>query len=103
MGDDTNFLPKWLLILTFATSSAFFVAYGTTIFSVSNVGSCDDLIGCIDFFANVMGALFQFLFFGACGADLPDQMALFLFVIVNVPWIVITSRLVVAGVDALIP
>ena len=51
----------------------------------------------------MIGAIFQFVFFGAFVVSLPGEMAVILFILVNVPWIIIVYKLIASGVEAILP
>ena len=96
-------VPSWLLVLTLAMSSGFFVAFGDQIFDVSDLGECTGLISCTTAGFAMIGAIFQFVFFGAFVVSLPGEMAVILFILVNVPWIIIVYKLIASGVEAILP
>ncbi len=112
MGDDGGGVPTWLIVLTIATSSGFFVAYGTNLFNSGLDGkNCDpnsdilDFFGlgdCFDLMFSFIGIFFQFIFFSAFLVDIPAPLALILFLLVNVPWILLVTRLIISGVQAIL-
>ncbi len=104
MGEDGGqTVPQWLIIATLATNVGFLVAFGAGFLNSQDIGSCDGLTSCVSAAFSAIGVIFQLIFTSAFSVNLPIEVALILFFLVNVPWIVIAFGFVVRGLEAIIP
>lgn len=80
----------------------FLIAFGNTIFG-NNVGTCNDLTSCVGNIFGILGGFFNLLTLGGFSGALPPLVQGVLLLVMALSWGIIITKLIIAGVGAVVP